>query len=1127
MLRLTLVVAVALACHLPALRAQHLENDLQSLLHDLDVNQDATAPLEMDDDFEVELFYRPEDEAPRASAPKPAKNKVEAARGHPVKRQWGVSDTRAHHGFLFSHPVPRDAFSGRVDHLQVTGLPDWLHWDSAKGVFEGVPLSSDRGPHYITIKAYGSDHSFAKDVFAIEVDEIDGSILADQFDCRPKEDLTVMSVMIETHLPTLEAKGRVKLLRTAVKYFGVKQMWLVPAPHDFDPLAENDAIMAGPGNASLRNTRLHTDSLAQLQWIVGCGGNVAKKEQVNHVEAAARDGTLQNFLSVPVHGWSVTQVHPSFNRVRRQIENSGDYDYNYYDYDYYNYEEEDDGYSYSIYDEPETRVIPSLATPVFTDTPATYYPGVPAEVPISVSPVLRPVPISTPVFVPVKPTRVLEASPTVTYESAYPTEYPDLEGSIVTRPAHTVDSTTPLSATATMTKKPVIAPTRTIEPSSVPTVAVTTEIGVKNFPPLIKNRIQKLAWIAGHVYRLQIPADTFEDIEDGTTRDLRLLFRTSDGQAIGRNSWIQFNPSRQEIYALPLEDKIGRYTFLLEAMDSEGKTITDSIMIHVQQSKEARNFNHRFTATFRVEKKYEYDFVYSLDWKIKVVEKIAQIYGDPDTDNINVRSISENPTKLTWTNTTLTNSRSPVCPEAQLLAVQKVLVEGNEHDLTREVKEAFQPEFHLKRIHPHFMGSCEEDSALKPGMPHPPGPEDTSRGGETFSNSQPIIRNHIDFLNATLGMLFRYQVPTDTCYDLEDGDSRHLNLRLLTSNLSPPPLDSWLQFDEANQEFFGLPLEGDTGKAEYILECVDSGGEKVNDALFIRVKGGSTTKIPPVEFSMTVDTDYQQFMSNAHQKARLIEQIAYAFGDSDTENVVVESLRQGSVEVKWHNGSLPSEPCPNEEIQRLRKIMVNDNGELKREFVENFAPDFKVERGSVRPSGSCLAEDTPTHVEEDVHHPPQGETVQGEENDYLLNFIIPAVIIAAMLLLAAIIACCLYRRRRYGKMTMADDSTFVSKGIPIIFAEELDDRPDPAKSPVIMKDEKPPLPPPEYQRGSSPAASSTPPTSDRRRPPSGDTGDDTPSYQPPPPFTATNGASRHPRPNMPPTYRKPPTYVPP
>lgn len=53
---------------------------------------------------------------------------------------------------------------------------------------------------------------------------LSGSTLADQFDCRPKEDLTVMSVMIETHLPTLEAKGRVKLLRTAMKYFGVKHV---------------------------------------------------------------------------------------------------------------------------------------------------------------------------------------------------------------------------------------------------------------------------------------------------------------------------------------------------------------------------------------------------------------------------------------------------------------------------------------------------------------------------------------------------------------------------------------------------------------------------------------------------------------------------------------------------------------------------------------------------------------------------------------------------------------------------------------------------------------------------------------------------------------------------------------
>lgn len=313
-------------------------------------------------------------------------------------------------------------------------------------------------------------------------------------------------------------------------------------------------------------------------------------------------------------------------------------------------------------------------------------------------------------------------------------------------------------------------------------------------------------------------------------------------------------------------------------------------------------------------------------------------------------------------------------------------------------------------------------------------------------------------------------------------------------------------------------------------ECVDKGGAKANDALFVTVLRRESRKIPVAEFSLTLSDKYSDFLQRPHRKAKLVERIAGAFGDDDPRHVSIKSFTMGSVVVAWHNNTLPSDPCPNREIRRLARKMVTEDGELKPEFIEYFRPEFNVLAGSVNPSGTCLAEDTTTHPEVVDHHPPKDEEVVGEEedNDYLLNFIIPAVIIAAMLLLATIIACCLYRRRRYGKMTMADDRTFVSKGIPIIFAEELDDRPDPAKSPVIMKEEKPPLPPPEYQRGNTPASNPTPPSAGRRRPHSGgDVADDAPSYQPPPPFTATNGASRHPRPNMPPTYRKPPTYVPP
>ena len=70
------------------------------------------------------------------------------------------------------------------------------------------------------------------------------------------------------------------------------------------------------------------------------------------------------------------------------------------------------------------------------------------------------------------------------------------------------------------------------------------------------------------------------------------------------------------------------------------------------------------------------------------------------------------------------------------------------------------------------------------------------------------------------------------------------------------------------------------------------------------------------------------------------------------------------------------------------------------------------------------------------------------------QFIVPGIIITLMLLLAAVIACVLYRRRRTGKLGLEERRGFVSKGIPIIFAEELEERPSgrhPPKAPVILK----------------------------------------------------------------------------
>ncbi|KAH7964047.1 hypothetical protein HPB51_027715 [Rhipicephalus microplus] len=155
--------------------------------------------------------------------------------------------------------------------------------------------------------------------------------------------------------------------------------------------------------------------------------------------------------------------------------------------------------------------------------------------------------------------------------------------------------------------------------------------------------------------------------------------------------------------------------------------------------------------------------------------------------------------------------------------------------------------------------------------------------------------------------------------------------------------------------------------------------------------------------------------------------------------------------------------------------LVHDNQTLTQRLIDEMLPEFHVLKADTMPLGLCMDKGLPPTIVAGVGTaasptaPPPGETIPpADDDDVYITTIIPAVVIAAMLLLASLIACFLYRKKHKGKLSMQDSSTFINKGIPIIFADELEDKPDPAKPPVIMKEERPPLPSPEYPRGATP-----------------------------------------------------------
>ncbi len=390
------------------------------------------------------------------------------------------------------------------------------------------------------------------------------------------------------------------------------------------------------------------------------------------------------------------------------------------------------------------------------------------------------------------------------------------------------------------------------------------------------------------------------------------------------------------------------------------------------------------------------------------------------------------------------------------------------------------------------------------------------------------------------------QVPPDTFYDFEDGNSRNLKLLFMTVDGLTLPRNSWVKFNQETQTLYGMPLQAHEGKQDYIMAAIDSKGKIARDAFEILVVRRPHEQKINHEFSVTLDADYKRFLLDVDKRIDIANRISKLYGDRDPSKMTVTRIAQGSVVYAWTNNSLPSEPCPVREIADLLSFLITKNNTLNRTLIDAMAP-YKVERAGATPYGACKATGMPPKetAQQPIDEPGRVETSRDTSNqDLLITTLVPALLIVLMLLIAGIIACVLYRRKRKGKLTDEDKHTFVNRGIPIIFADELEDKPDPPTKPLIMAEEKPPLPPPEYQHhrgGSVPAT----PQSEHRDPyssaieedPLGGPGDSdltSPLYQPPPPFTgagrdARGGGGRGHRGNrhQQQAYRNPPPYVPP
>jgi len=398
-------------------------------------------------------------------------------------------------------------------------------------------------------------------------------------------------------------------------------------------------------------------------------------------------------------------------------------------------------------------------------------------------------------------------------------------------------------------------------------------------------------------------------------------------------------------------------------------------------------------------------------------------------------------------------------------------------------------------VFPSHPGSVTSLSATSPKLPTSKATKRPPKTPKPLStetpNQAPFIKKPLAIVDAVVGNLLTFRIPDDLFMDVEDGGAENLTLLLLVDDdqMVEPP--SWIKLNETSRTLYGLPLDENIGMHHYQLAAADRQGKLVKTPCNVSVQPRPASSKPNHELSVTLDLDFEKVAYDLETRVNLINKIAAAFGDKDASKMIITSISRGSVVITWTNNTIPFEPCPEKEIRALLAYLLLPDGAINETFAKAMEP-YRVLNAGASHIGPCAHLDShkttaePDEITTSVM--PKGVEVKPREqpeSNLLLLILIPLVIVAVLLLILIIICVLCYKKQKRRQKEQDKLSGLHKGGIPIIFADELDDKPDTPTSTLKSRsrndEEKQSVPPPEYPR-SKPASQSSTLRSDYKSP---------------------------------------------
>eukprot|EP00794_Sanderia_malayensis_P014171 gene14171-15650_t len=420
-------------------------------------------------------------------------------------------------------------------------------------------------------------------------------------------------------------------------------------------------------------------------------------------------------------------------------------------------------------------------------------------------------------------------------------------------------------------------------------------------PPTINAQIPTLNIGFCGPFSYQIPSNTFTDKQDGNTNMLTLNLVKSNGETIGSEFWLQFDPSQRLITAVltqsqGLSSYPKQHSFTLMATDSTN--LSTNMTINVVFAAAMTPYSHRFTIQARVssmlastQQRSMYVFATKLSAYLGDAKKNFQV--------ITHTTAANNKQILTWSNCSL---RYDPCDVLALKQIKNKL-QNSFGTLQTAFQQALAPEFTEMFLSETNVGPCLTDSP--PSVTAPFGP-----------------------ITVTSCQTYKAKIPTGTFYDREQGNTRNLALSLKNNNQN-----HWISFDQAKQELSILATNQiaaslTSSSVTVALVAADYNKQEAVQSLVIKISQNSR----PATQNVTMQYRFQSLPSNSNfvsQYEIIRSRIIQYFSSSNILNSVEyaklpSNLRTGvTFNAEWSSCSLPRDSCNSANLDRMAAMVIS------------------------------------------------------------------------------------------------------------------------------------------------------------------------------------------------------------